>query len=205
MFTGIVESPRPVVRVASRADDGADVDVDLGPLAEGVVLGDSIALAGCCLTVARLEGAVATFELSRETLDRTRFDRLRAGERLNAERALRAGDRLGGHIVQGHVDGVGAVRRVDRSGAWAELDVELPRELGRYCVEKGSIALDGVSLTVARLSDRPDGTTLVTIALVPHTLERTTLGTCADGAPIHVEVDVVAKYVERLAEPHRTR
>ena len=120
---------------------------------------------------------------------------------MNVERALRAGDRLGGHIVQGHVDGLGSVASIAKNGDWIELAVQLPSGLARYCVEKGSISLDGVSLTIARLEDRRDGTAIVTIALIPHTLERTALSDRKAGDPIHVEVDVIAKYVERLAAP----
>lgn len=200
MFTGLVEEPRPVASASRRGDAGIDVDVDLGALAAGVSPGDSISISGACLTVARLAGARATFEVSRETLERTRLGELRAGDRVNVERAMRADARLGGHFVQGHVDGVGVVTRLERGGAWAELDTEVPTPLLRYVVEKGSIALDGVSLTVARLADPT-----VTIALVPHTLELTTLGDRRAGDRIHVEVDLIAKYVERLVEPFRSR
>jgi riboflavin synthase len=204
MFTGLVESPRPVVSASRRADGGLDLDVDLGALADDVALGDSIAVSGVCLTAARLENGVARFEVSPESLARTRLGSLRAGDAVNVERALAASARLGGHFVQGHVDGLGTVARLEVKGEWAELDVKLPRTLGRYCVEKGSIALDGVSLTIARLEDDA-GATTVTIALVPLTLSKTTLGARRAGDPIHVEVDLVAKYVERLAEPHRGR
>ncbi|HKE01958.1 MAG TPA: riboflavin synthase [Planctomycetota bacterium] len=197
MFTGLVEDSRPVRASQPRRDGGRDLTVDLGDLAEGVRVGDSIAISGVCLTVARLDGPAAVFELSPETLARTRLGAVVAGDHLNVERALRAGDRLGGHIVQGHVDGLATVRRLDRSGEWVELDVEVDAALSRYVVEKGSITLDGVSLTAARVKDA-----LVTIALVPLTLEKTTLGSTNAGDRLHVEVDVIAKYVERLAGPH---
>ena len=200
MFTGLIEAPRPVAAARARRDAGLDLDVDLGALAEGVQLGDSIAISGACLTVARLAAGVATFELSRETLERTRLGDLAAGARVNVERSLRVGDRLGGHIVQGHVDGLGVVRRLAREGAWAELEVEVPPSLLRYVVEKGSIAIDGVSLTVAKLA-APS----ITIALVPLTLDKTTLGERKAGDRVHLEVDEIAKYVERLAEPYGRR
>lgn len=203
MFTGIIEEPRPVAALRARVDGGLDVDLDLGAIAAQVVLGESIALAGVCLTVARLEGAIATFELSPETISRTHFNNLKTGSRVNMERALRFGDRLGGHWVQGHVDGVGRVERLEHMGEWAELDISLPEEFARYCVLKGSICLDGVSLTIARMAAGARGALCVTIALIPHTLQRTTLGECRPGTPIHVEVDVLAKYVERLLNPWR--
>jgi len=202
MFTGIVEQARNVSRVDARADGGLDVVVDLGALSEGVALGDSIAISGVCLTVAALEGAQAKFELSPETLSRTRFGTVKVGERMNVERAMALGHRLGGHLVQGHVDGLGVVRRLERLGEWAELDVEVPPTLTRYLVEKGSIAIDGVSLTIAALADLPNRTSIVTIALVPHTLDRTTLGERRAGDGVHLEADVIAKYVARMAEPH---
>jgi riboflavin synthase len=199
MFTGIVEEPRAIVGVRARSDGGLDLEVDLGALADGVALGDSIAIAGVCLTVAKLAKGVALFELSPETLAKTRLGAAKVGDRMNVERALRAGDRMGGHLVQGHVDGLAAVEEVKKVGEWVELTAALPKDLARYAVAKGSIALDGVSLTIARLEDRADGAR-VTIALVPHTLERTALAGAKRGDLLHVEVDVIAKYVERLAE-----
>lgn len=203
MFTGIIEMPRTVTAVRSRADGGMDVDVDLGELAEGVSLGDSIALAGACLTVARLDQCIATFELSQETLARTHFNKLSVGADVNIERALRAGDRLGGHWVQGHVDGVATVADLRSMGAFAELDISLPPALAKYCVEKGSICIDGVSLTIARIFNKNNGGAIITIALIPHTLERTTLHRCGNGVLVHVEADILAKYVERLTAAHR--
>jgi riboflavin synthase len=193
VFTGIVEGARPLRALTARGDGGIDVTVELGELADGVSLGESIAVAGVCLTVAGLERGIAVFELSPETLRRTRFGRLRPGQEVNVERALRMGDRLGGHVVQGHVDGLGTARGLRLAGEFGELEIELPADLLRYVVEKGSIAIDGVSLTAARL----EGPT-VTIAVVPHTLDRTTLRGLRPGDPVHVEVDVIAKYVERL-------
>lgn len=202
MFTGLVEDRRPVVCRRPRGDGGLDLEVDLGALAEGVRIGDSIALSGACLTVAKLAGTVATFELSPETLARTAFGSAATGALVNVERALELGARLGGHLVQGHVDGLARVGRIVKNGEWVELEVHLDAALGRYCVEKGSIALDGVSLTIARLTDGPTVGTAITIALVPLTLEKTTLGDRRPGDALHVEVDCVAKYVDRLARPY---
>ena len=188
MFTGIVEavgevrSVGPRLAVASR-------------LVEAAAIGDSIAIDGVCLTVVERRGDVVAFDLSRETLDRTGLGELREGDRVNLERPLAADGRFGGHIVQGHVDGVGTVVALERTPTGATLTVEAPDDLGRYLVEKGSDAVDGVSLTVARL-DR----TTFDVALVPHTLAATTLGDLAAGDPVNLEADVIAKYVESMLE-----
>ncbi|HSL11503.1 MAG TPA: riboflavin synthase [Actinomycetota bacterium] len=159
-------------------------------------IGASVAVGGVCLTVIDRADDRLSFEVSGETLARTALGRLRIGARVNLERPVTLATRLGGHLVQGHVDGVGRVASVDRDDAGgATLRVEVPAELRRYVVHKGSIAVDGVSLTVAALHD--DG---VSIALIPHTLAATTLGTVASGDAVHLEVDVIAKYVERLAQ-----
>jgi riboflavin synthase len=174
-----------------------DVTVDLGPIVEGLAVGDSVALSGCCVTVTRISGAEADFHMVRETLARTWFGCLAPGTEVNLERALLATARLGGHFVQGHVDGVGEVLGLESHGDGSDLRLRVPTDLARYCVEKGSIGLDGVSLTIAAM----DGEA-VTTALIPHTLEATTLGQLATGDPVHLEVDVLAKYVERLLEGH---
>lgn len=192
MFTGLVQALGTVVeRLAT--PDGARLRVDLGALAGPFRLGDSIALAGVCCTVIGLDGRVAAFDLSPETLARTWLGRAAAGDRLNLEGALRAGDPLGGHLVQGHVDGVGeVVGALDPAvGGW--LWAKVPADLQRYCVDKGSITLDGVSLTIA---GQRDG--VVGIAVIPHTAQVTTLGQKRVGEPLHVEVDVLAKYVEKM-------
>jgi riboflavin synthase len=181
VFTGIVrergriasfEDGRLVVECATRAD-----------------LGDSVALDGVCLTVVDVQNGHLSFDVVAETLARTKPF---AGE-VNVEPALAAGDPMGGHIVQGHVDGRARIRTVHREETGRRLSVDVPQDLLRYCVEKGSIALDGVSLTVAGLDDHG-----IEVALVPHTLEQTTLGTRAAGDFVNVEVDILAKYVERL-------
>ena len=194
MFTGIVEFRGTVL--AARPDAGeVDLAVDLGPLAAAARPGDSIALSGCCCTVTRLEGQGAWFRLSAETLARTWLGELEPGVALNLESAVRAGAPLGGHIVQGHVDAVGIVRRPvgPAGGTWT---VSLPPRLLRYCVEKGSIALDGVSLTIAALSGSE-----LSFAIIPLTAQVTTIGGRAAGAAVNVEVDILAKYVERLIRP----
>jgi riboflavin synthase len=192
MFTGLVQAVGTVVERAA-TPDGARLRVDLGALAGPFRLGDSIALSGVCCTVVGLEAGVAAFDLSPETLVRTWLGRAAAGDRLNLEGALRAGDPLGGHLVQGHVDGVGEVVAALDPVAGGELWAQVPAELQRYCVDKGSITLDGVSLTIA--GQRGDA---VGIAVIPHTAQVTTLGSKRVGEPLHVEVDVLAKYVEKM-------
>jgi riboflavin synthase len=190
VFTGIV---REKGRVASI--DGGDQGIRLVVEAETqAAIGDSIAIAGVCLTVVETRDGSLAFDAVPETLARTSLGGLRAGAQVNVEPALRAGEPLGGHIVQGHVDGVGAVRSFEPEGEGRRLWVDAPPEVVRYCVEKGSIAVEGTSLTVAALDDAG-----FAVALVPHTLEATTLGALRPGDPVNLEVDVVAKYVERLA------
>ena len=193
MFTGIVEETGRVVAVEPRG--GVLIArVAARRVLEGLERGGSIAVDGCCLTAVEVDGQAFTCELTAETLARTAFaDRLRAGARVNLERPMRADGRFDGHIVQGHVDGVGTVRALRREGEAAELEVALPPELERYVVEKGSIAVDGVSLTVAAVAPG-----LFRVALIPYTLEHTSLGEARAGGPLNLEVDVIAKYVERL-------
>jgi riboflavin synthase len=186
MFTGLV---REVGVVRSLAASGRLV-ISSSLEAE---LGDSIAIDGACLTVVAFDGETLAFDAVPETLARTCLGRLAAGSRVNLEPALRAGDALGGHYVQGHVDGVGTVRSVEPEDRGRRVWFDVPAELLRYVVEKGSITVQGVSLTVAGI----DGEGFA-VALIPHTLEATTLGELVPGTPVNVEADVLAKYVERL-------
>lgn len=197
MFTGLVAAVGKVVGVEVAAGE-VDLDVELSGLSGPVRIGDSIALSGVCCTVVRWDGRVARFHLSPETLQRTWLGRCMVGTPLNLEPALRAGDPLGGHIVQGHVDGIGHLVRPVDPEAGGELAVRLPADLSRYCVEKGSITLDGISLTVAGIA-----ADTVTIWVIPHTVQVTTLRTRAAGDLLHVEVDVIAKYVEKLVAGYR--
>ena len=189
MFTGIV---REVGRVEAVEERGESVRLVIRApqTASATAVGDSVALAGVCLTAVEVSDEKVAFDAVPETLRRSTLGRLLEGGGVNVEPALRAGDSLGGHIVQGHVDGVGRIRRADEEG----IEVEAPDDVLRYCVEKGSIAVEGVSLTIGVL-----GTDSFTIALIPHTREATTLGAVAEGDEVNLEVDVVAKYVERLA------
>jgi riboflavin synthase len=188
MFTGIV---REVGTVA--AFDGARLVVAAPETAAGVAVGDSVSIAGVCLTVVGAEDGRVAFDVVPETLSRTALGGLEPGDRLNLEPALRVGDPLGGHVVQGHVDAVGRVRSVTPEEDSRRMWFGAPEAVVRYCLEKGSIAVDGVSLTVAALDD--DG---FEVALIPHTLAVTTLGALEPGDEVNLEVDVLAKVVERL-------
>src|SRR3954468_4328823 len=187
MFTGIVREKGRVV-TAERRDDALRLVV-AAEAAAAEEIGASVAIDGVCLTVVDRSDGQAAFELSLETLSRTTLGRLQEGAEVNVEPALRVGEALGGHYVQGHVDGVGRIRSFDGETLW----LDVPEELLRYCVEKGSLTVSGVSLTIAALDDAG-----VAFALIPHTLAVTTLGGIAPGDPVNLEVDVLAKYVERL-------
>ena len=192
MFTGIV---RERGRVVSAEPNGGGVHLRIAaPETAGATPGDSIAVSGCCLTVTAADGETLEFDAVPETIARTTLGGLEPGAEVNLEPALRAGEPLGGHFVQGHVDGRARVTTLDPEGDGARMRLQLEPGLLRYCVEKGSIAVDGVSLTVAALHE--DG---IDIALVPFTLEHTTLGALAPGDEVNVEVDLLAKYAERLA------
>ena len=194
MFTGIVRERGRVV-AARRNGSGLELRVAAPETADTTSVGDSVAVAGCCLTAVGAKDGELAFDAVPETLARTTLGELAEGAEVNLEPALRAGEPLGGHYVQGHVDGVGRVRSLEPEGDGAQLTLDIPQELLRYCAEKGSLAVDGVSLTIAALGDDT-----VEIALVPHTLAATTLGSLSTGAPVNLEVDVLAKYVERLSQ-----
>jgi riboflavin synthase alpha subunit len=192
MFTGIVRERGRVV-AARRNGAGLELRIAAPETAARTETGDSVAIAGCCLTaVASADGELA-FDAVPETLERTTLGALAEGAEVNLEPALRAGEPLGGHYVQGHVDGTARVRALVPEGDGARLALDVPGDLLRYCAEKGSLAVDGVSLTIAALGDQG-----VEVALVPHTLAETTLGALRPGAEVNLEVDVLAKYVERL-------
>lgn len=205
MFTGIVEELGQVVELAPGADS-ARVTVR-GPLVTSdAVPGASIAVNGVCLTVVELSGDTFTADVMAETLNRSSLRTAVPGAPVNLERPLQANGRFGGHVVQGHVDGTGTVTERVPGDQWELVRVAIPADLSRYVVAKGSITIDGVSLTVAELTDRtPEdgGGSVVTVSLIPETLARTTLGHRAVGDPVNLEVDVLAKYVERLTTaPH---
>jgi riboflavin synthase alpha subunit len=192
VFTGIVRE-RGRVAAAERSEGGMRLRVEARATAGEAAVGDSVSIDGVCLTVVEAADGALAFDAVPETLGRTALGALVEGDSVNVEPALRAGEPLGGHVVQGHVDGVGRVRSVAREGDGARVWVDTPPDVLRYCVEKGSVAVDGVSLTVAALDDRG-----FALALVPHTLAVTTLGALAPGGRVNLEADVLAKYVERL-------
>ena len=191
MFTGIIEERGEV-----RSLEGSRLTIGCSVVPVDSGLGASVAVNGTCLTVVENRGDALGFDVSQETFARTSLRRLEPGHPVNLERPVTLAARLGGHMVQGHVDGVGDVVGLEPdAGGGARLRIRVPEDLMRYVVEKGSVSVDGVSLTVAEV--HADG---VTIALIPHTLSATTLGEAASGDPVNLEVDVIAKYVERLME-----
>lgn len=193
MFTGIVEETGRVQAVEARAE-GRRLRIKAAKVLEDLRQGDSVAVSGVCLTAAEIDGSGFRADVSRETLERSTLGEARVGTLVNLERALRVGGRLGGHIVQGHVDGTGVVRVMEERGGgdwW--LEVAAPEEVARYLVYKGSVAVDGISLTVARVEGP-----VFAVAVIPHTWTHTTLKDARPGVRVNLEIDILAKYVERL-------
>jgi riboflavin synthase len=199
VFTGIIEAALPVGD--ARRDGGLlRVTLDLSVLADWqtVKIGDSVALNGCCLTVAALNGATATFDAIPETQRLTNLGALKAGSLVNVERAMKAGARLDGHIVQGHVDATGKVASMVEAGGELRVAVDCGEEFARQCILKGSVCVDGISLTIAELGD-----TTFTVAIIPHTREATNIRQWRVGTPVNLEADLVGKYVRRHLEQTR--
>jgi len=194
LFTGLIED-LGTVETVERTDEGARLRISTRLTGE-IALGDSIAVNGCCLTATAVQDGAFETEAMNQTLTVTALSEVDESSKVNLELAMKAGDRLGGHIVQGHVDGVGTVASIEDDGFARRVRVELPAQLLRYVVDKGSITLSGVSLTVADLGD-----SWAEVSLIPETLERTNLGDLASGDQMNVECDIVAKYVERLVAP----
>jgi riboflavin synthase len=194
VFTGIVRELGEVVE-AAEAGGGRAFVVRAAVTAGRTSIGDSVAIDGCCLTATAVEGDAISFQAVPETISRTTLGSLGRGRRVNVEPAVRAGEELGGHYVQGHVDAVGHIESVEAEGEGLRVFVEAPDRVLRYCVEKGSVTVDGVSLTVAEVAEGA-----FAVALVPHTLAVTTLSELAPGRPVNLEADVLAKYVERLVQ-----
>lgn len=197
MFTGIIDR---IGTVAMAEHQGAALQCDIDTGYDDLEFGESVAVNGVCLTVAALTGATARFFASSETLNRTTLGRISQGSRVNLERAARLSTRLSGHLVQGHVDGIATIRSLVADGESFRLSIAVPAALARYCVEKGSIALDGVSLTINTITAAADGAT-ISIMLIPHTYTHTALHDARPGGLLNLEVDVIAKYVERLCQP----
>ena len=195
MFTGIIRERGRVAGVDG--DDAArHLRIDAPATAAVLAVGDSVSVDGCCLTVTEVEDGRFAVTAVPETISRTTLGGLGAGDEVNLETATRAGEPLGGHYVQGHVDGVGHIESVEPEEEGARMRITAPPELLRYCVEKGSIAVGGVSLTISALDDGA-----FEVALVPHTLAQTTLGRAQPGDDVNLEVDILAKYVEKLVHP----
>lgn len=194
MFTGLVEDTGRVVALEYGGQER--LVIDAGPVAEGVQIGDSILVNGACLTVNDMDGAVLVFYTMPETLRRTALGGLREGDRVNLERAMAAGARFGGHIVQGHVDGVGEVMNIVAEGDAEIWEFSAPRGVLGYLVEKGSVCVDGISLTVVSV-----GVGSFTVSILPQTKAVTNLRSVLPGGRVNLEADVIAKYVERLLEP----
>lgn len=192
MFTGIVEAKGTVL--GCRVQSGVmELQIDLHEAAEGVRVGDSVSVRGCCLTVEALNGSVARFHLMGQTLSATDFASTVAGGCMNLERALRLGDRLGGHLVSGHVDGVGTVLSVQVTPEQTTVRIEVPECVRRYCIPRGSLCVEGVSLTLAHIESA-----VMSVCLIPHTLAATTLGALRAGDRVHLEADQVGKWMEQL-------
>lgn len=191
MFTGLVESVGEIAVVAEQPP-GRRFTIEAGKLAEDATLGDSISINGCCLTVIAIEGSRLDFEAGEETLSRTNLGALAAHDRVNLERSLAVGDRLGGHYVTGHIDAIGQLLERRDDPPWAHLRFQMPERLASQVAAKGSIAIDGISLTVVDVD-----LDSFSVALIPHTLEVTTLGKRKVGDAVNLETDVLAKYVER--------
>ena len=192
MFTGIVEAAIPLHSVKDSAVRSLQLELASLPDADTIKLGDSVALNGCCLTVAALHGSMATFQAVPETLKLTSLGKQAAGSLVNVERAMQLGARLDGHLVQGHVDCVGTVSRIDdRGGEW-RVRIDCGREFASQCVHKGSVCVDGISLTIAELHEDA-----FTLAIIPHTRTVTNIREWRDGTPVNLEADVIGKYVRR--------
>lgn len=191
MFTGLVETKGRVTQLMEEGP-GRRLVIDAGEVSDGVAIGDSISISGCCLTVVERNGSQLVFQAGSETLSRTTLGRLVVGSFVNLERSLRVGDRMGGHFVTGHVDDVGIVAERSDDADWSTFRFEMPRRLAVEVAAKGSITVEGVSLTVVDANE-----TSFSVALIPHTLSVTTLGERCLGDPVNLETDVLAKYVRR--------
>jgi riboflavin synthase len=194
MFTGLIEAVCTVKSVRQN-QYGAQLTVELGSMAQETEIGDSIAITGACLTVSSLNNSSATFELSGETLQKTTLGKLKPSSEVNIERALKANGRFGGHIVQGHIDGKGIIKAKEKQGQFWNVKFSAPRELIDQMVPKGSIAVDGISLTIAKLDNKT-----FTVSIIPQTLKRTTLGKAKVGDEVNIEIDIIAKIIRKQLE-----
>jgi riboflavin synthase len=192
MFSGIVEGTGTVLKITQKGK-GTRLKIRAPFALASTKIGDSVAVNGCCLTVAAKRGNLFEADLSSETLRVTGLGKLKGGDSVNLERPLRLVDRIGGHLVQGHVDGLGRILNLRRNGSSLEIEIGFPKNLRRYLIPKGSIAVDGISMTVNRLTEKS-----FTLVVIPHTLRRTNLRSKRVGNPVNLEVDMIGKYVESL-------
>lgn len=192
MFTGIIEEIGSIAVIISR-QNLKQIEIKAKRVLEGLKIGDSVAVSGVCLTVVKINPASFVVEVSSETLSCSTFSSAKVGDKVNLERAVPANARLGGHIVQGHVDGIGEVKKAEHRVQNTELRINIPEQLCKYVVEKGSIAIDGISLTVAKIEGK-----VVMLAVIPHTLKNTTLKDKKPGSKVNIEVDVMGKYAENF-------
>ncbi len=194
MFTGLIET---ICTVRSVRQSGGTMllSIDLGELADDGRIGDSIAINGVCLTIARLEGGIATFELSGETLAKSTLGKLKPSSQVNIERAIRAADRFGGHFVQGHIDGTATIKAIDKRGRFADMKFAAEPELLDQMVVKGSVAVDGISLTIASMDQNS-----FSVALIPETLKKTTLSKVKIGDEVNIETDIIVKTIKKQLE-----
>ena len=194
MFTGLIELICTVKSV-SRSAGASRVTIDLGKLADESEIGDSIAINGTCLTIAKVDGRLATFDLSTETLTKSTLGKLKPSSEVNTERAMKATDRFGGHIVQGHIDGVATIKAINRQGQFADIKFAADPELLNQMVVKGSVAVDGISLTIASMNENS-----FSAAIIPETLKETTLGTAKIGDAVNIETDIIVKTIKKQLE-----
>jgi len=194
MFTGLIEAVCTVKSVR-RGENTMLLSIDLGELADDGRIGDSIAINGVCLTIARLEGGLATFELSGETLAKSTLGKLKPSSQVNVERAIRAADRFGGHFVQGHIDGTATIKAIDKRGRFADMKFAAEPGLLDAMVVKGSVAVDGISLTIASIDQNS-----FTVALIPETLNKTTLSQVKIGYEVNIETDIIVKTIKKQLE-----
>ncbi len=191
MFTGLIEAIC-VVKSVRRSAEAMELTVDLGKLAEGCKIGDSVAISGVCLTIAKLDGSIAGFDVGRETLSKSTLGKLVTSSQVNVERAMKPSDRFGGHFVLGHIDGTATIKQIDRQSDFADIRFSAGSELLDLMVIKGSVAVDGVSLTVAGIDNNS-----FSVALIPETLRKTTLGKAKIGDTVNVETDIIVKTVKK--------
>ncbi len=194
MFTGIIEAVCTVKSV-HQSENAMLLSIDLGELADDDRIGDSIAINGVCLTIARLEGKIATFDLSAETLAKSTLGKLKPSSQVNVERAVKATDRFGGHFVQGHIDGKAAIKAIDKRGQFADMKFAAKTDLLDQMVVKGSVAVDGISLTIASMDQNS-----FSVALIPETLNKTTLSRVKIGDEVNIETDIIVKTIKKQLE-----